>query len=66
MPDIELLDSAIHYEDTGSGTPIVFLHGNPASSYVWRNITPLVGEGHRLTTRSPSRVHRKSASGPRR
>jgi haloalkane dehalogenase len=48
MPDIELLDSSIHYEDTGSGTPIVFLHGNPASSYVWRNITPLVGEGRRL------------------
>ena len=48
MPDIDLLDSTIHYEDTGSGTPIVFLHGNPASSYVWRNITPLVGEGRRL------------------
>src|SRR5689334_8431152 len=48
MPDIDLLDSTIHYEDTGSGTPIVFLHGNPASSYVWRNVTPLVGEGRRL------------------
>jgi haloalkane dehalogenase len=48
MPDIDLLDSTIHYEDTGSGTPIVFLHGNPASSYVWRNVIPLVGEGRRL------------------
>lgn len=48
MPDIDLLDSTVHYEDTGSGTPIVFLHGNPASSYVWRNITPLVGEGRKL------------------
>ncbi|WP_328998179.1 haloalkane dehalogenase [Kribbella sp. NBC_00709] len=48
MPDIDLLDSTIHYEDTGSGTPIVFLHGNPASSYVWRNVMPIVGEGRRL------------------
>ncbi|MFI5693470.1 haloalkane dehalogenase [Kribbella sp. NPDC051586] len=48
MPDIDILDSTIHYEDTGSGTPIVFLHGNPASSYVWRNVTPIVGEGRRL------------------
>jgi haloalkane dehalogenase len=48
MPAIDLLDTTIHYEDTGSGTPIVFLHGNPASSYVWRNVIPLVGEGRRL------------------
>jgi haloalkane dehalogenase len=28
------------YVDVGEGDPIVFLHGNPASSYVWRNIIP--------------------------
>jgi haloalkane dehalogenase len=28
------------YVDTGSGAPIVFLHGNPTSSYLWRNIIP--------------------------
>ena len=28
------------YVDTGSGDPIVFLHGNPTSSYLWRNIIP--------------------------
>lgn len=26
------------YVDTGAGDPIVFLHGNPTSSYLWRNI----------------------------
>ena len=26
--------------DTGAGDPIVFLHGNPTSSYLWRNIIP--------------------------
>jgi len=30
------------YVDTGQGDPIVFLHGNPTSSYLWRNIIPRV------------------------
>jgi haloalkane dehalogenase len=30
------------YVEAGSGAPIVFLHGNPASSYIWRNIIPAV------------------------
>jgi haloalkane dehalogenase len=28
------------YVDVGAGDPIVFLHGNPTSSYLWRNIIP--------------------------
>ncbi|RLA44924.1 MAG: haloalkane dehalogenase [Gammaproteobacteria bacterium] len=28
------------YVEVGSGEPIVFLHGNPTSSYLWRNIIP--------------------------
>jgi haloalkane dehalogenase len=28
------------YVDEGSGDPIVFLHGNPSSSYEWRNVIP--------------------------
>jgi haloalkane dehalogenase len=28
------------FVDTGSGDPIVFLHGNPTSSYLWRNVIP--------------------------
>jgi haloalkane dehalogenase len=30
------------YVELGEGAPIVFLHGNPASSYIWRNIMPIV------------------------
>ncbi|MEP2533276.1 haloalkane dehalogenase [Shimia sp.] len=30
------------YAEMGSGDPIVFLHGNPTSSYLWRNIVPYV------------------------
>jgi haloalkane dehalogenase len=48
MPEIHVLDSTIHYEDSGSGTPFVFLHGNPASSHLWRNVLPGVGAGRLL------------------
>ena len=30
----------IAYVDEGSGDPIVLLHGNPTSSYLWRNVIP--------------------------
>lgn len=34
------------YIDEGQGDPIVFLHGNPTSSYLWRNVMPhLEGKG---------------------
>ncbi len=39
---LELLDTWISYADTGSGDPVVFIHGNPTSSYLWRNIIPHV------------------------
>lgn len=48
MPDISVLDSTMHYEDSGTGTPLVFLHGNPGSSYTWRNVLPRVGSGRLL------------------
>jgi haloalkane dehalogenase len=36
----------MRYVDEGTGDPIVFLHGNPTSSYLWRNIIPhLIGLG---------------------
>jgi haloalkane dehalogenase len=28
------------YVEVGKGDPIVFLHGNPTSSYLWRNVIP--------------------------
>ena len=35
---VSVLDSEIAYVDTGAGDPVVFLHGNPTSSYLWRNV----------------------------
>jgi haloalkane dehalogenase len=42
---LAVLDSHMAYVDVGSGDPIVLLHGNPTSSYLWRNVIPHL-EGH--------------------
>ncbi len=39
---IEVLGRQMAYAEMGEGDPIVFLHGNPTSSYLWRNIMPAV------------------------
>ncbi len=37
---VNVLDSFMHYVDAGEGDPIILLHGNPTSSYLWRNVIP--------------------------
>jgi haloalkane dehalogenase len=37
---LPVLDTTMAYVDVGTGDPIVFLHGNPTPSYLWRNIIP--------------------------
>ena len=44
----EILGKQMAYLDEGSGQSIVFLHGNPASSFLWRNITPFVKDQGRV------------------
>jgi haloalkane dehalogenase len=39
---MRILDSEMAHVDTGQGAPVVFLHGNPTSSYLWRNVIPHV------------------------
>ena len=62
---VRVLDSEMAYVDTGAGDPIVFLHGNPTSSYLWRNIIPYVAGQRRCL--APDLVgmgdSRKSSSG---
>jgi haloalkane dehalogenase len=43
-----VLDSTIAHRESGTGVPIVFLHGNPTSSYLWRNVLPRVTSGRLL------------------
>lgn len=43
MSAVEILDSYMAYTEVGEGgLPVVFLHGNPTSSYLWRNVIPHV------------------------
>lgn len=44
----EILGKQMAYIDSGEGQSIVFLHGNPASSFLWRNITPFVSDLGRI------------------
>ena len=37
---IDVLGKQIAYVEIGEGDPIIFQHGNPTSSYLWRNIMP--------------------------
>lgn len=65
MPEIDVLDSTMYYEEVGAAAaigaaadrgatadgaaaPLVFLHGNPTSSHLWRDVLPAVGGGRRL------------------
>jgi haloalkane dehalogenase len=42
--ELDVLDSKMAYVDTGlaSNETVVFLHGNPTSSYLWRNVIPKI------------------------
>ena len=39
---MEVFGKKMAYVEVGSGDPIVFLHGNPTSSYLWRNVIPFL------------------------
>ena len=37
---VTVAGSRIHYVEAGEGDPLLFLHGNPTSCYLWRNVMP--------------------------
>jgi len=44
---VPVFETEMSYVETGNGDPIVFLHGNPTSSYLWRNVIPYVSNSGR-------------------
>jgi haloalkane dehalogenase len=44
---IEVNGKKMAYVEVGQGDPILFLHGNPTSSYLWRDVIPSVRDGYR-------------------
>src|SRR3954465_12434254 len=54
------------YVEVGEGNPIVLLHGNPTSSYLWRNVLPyLEGLGRGIAPRPFATGHRPTRRAPR-
>ena len=46
---VQLDGLGIHYVDEGYGSrPVLMVHGNPAWSYMWRNLIPAVSASHRV------------------
>ena len=44
---VAVLESEMSYVDTGDGPAVVLLHGNPTSSYLWRNVIPHLADSFR-------------------
>lgn len=48
MPTVDVGGLRMHYVDEGDGPPVLLLHGEPTSSYLWRKLVPpLVASGRR-------------------
>ena len=37
---VDVLGRQMAYHERGEGQPILFLHGNPTSSFLWRKVIP--------------------------
>jgi len=45
---VQLTAAEVEFDDLGEGTPVLLLHGFPATRYLWSQVTPvLVGQGYR-------------------
>lgn len=45
--DVSVLGSKMSYLEQGEGETVLFIHGNPSSAYLWRNIMPYASSSHR-------------------
>lgn len=45
---VSVLDSEMAYVDVGQGQTFLLVHGNPTSSYLWRNVIPILEEAGRV------------------
>lgn len=47
LKSVDVRGGRMTYRELGTGRPVLFVHGNPTSSYLWRNILPYAAKGHR-------------------
>lgn len=50
MPHLEVEGIKVHYRETGSGTPVIFLHGGGSSGAQWRKVCEILGDRYRTIT----------------
>jgi haloalkane dehalogenase len=62
---VDVLGSGMAYHERGEGAPVLFLHGNPTSSYLWRDVIPELEGYGRLIAPDTYRftTHRKYLAG---
>ena len=58
---IQINAQQMHYIDKGEGQIFLFLHGNPTSSYLWRNVMPYCRAGRTSCGRGQYWFRKKSA-----
>ncbi len=46
--EVEVEGLRLHYLEAGEGDPVLLLHGWPTSSFLWRNLIPILAEGNRV------------------
>ncbi|WP_371226730.1 haloalkane dehalogenase [Roseovarius sp. 2305UL8-3] len=45
---VEVLGAQMAYIEAGEGPVALLIHGNPTSSYIWRNVIPFISDDHRV------------------
>ena len=69
MPTIDIDGNAIHYQESGDGTPLVLVHGSWDGGHCWDLLRPRLEASHRVITydrRGHSRSDRPAAGWTRR
>ena len=50
MPHLDVEGIKVHYRETGSGTPVVLLHGGGSSGAQWRKVCEILADRYRMIT----------------